>query len=255
MVPYNFEDNLKSKLEKRAIQPSDNSWEKLAEKLDEENKSNSKNIWWLGIAASIIGVLLVTIVYFDKIEATDSLPELVETPNEETKIKVNDTPESHNVTNSKKSFNEDKISVKEQSKTSIANKNTNKPTNKYLVRNTSKIAVATNNDKAENIQIEEVINENALIESEERQNSIVKNSEEKIDNQLDIDSEIELLLNNAQKEFAINNNKTKGTTVVNSNSLLKEVETDLEETFRDKVFKTVISSYHSVKTAVAERNN
>ena len=65
MAPIKFEENIKNKLEKRTINPSEDSWAKLSNKLDEqEGKSNKKIVWWIGIAASLVGVFLVTTLYF-----------------------------------------------------------------------------------------------------------------------------------------------------------------------------------------------
>ena len=61
----------------------------------------------------------------------------------------------------------------------------------------------------------------------------------KINTESRIDSEINLLLNNAKKEIALNGNIKDKATVVNANSLLEEVEIDLEQTFRDKVFNSL----------------
>ncbi len=41
---------------------------------------------------------------------------------------------------------------------------------------------------------------------------------------------------------------------VNANSLLSEVDGELELTFREKVFKTVNKNYKEVKVALANRN-
>jgi len=58
MAPIKFEDKLKDKLESRSLQPSEDAWNTLANKLDkEEEKNNNTRFWWLGIAASIIGVI------------------------------------------------------------------------------------------------------------------------------------------------------------------------------------------------------
>ncbi len=65
MAPIKFEEHIKDKLEKRRIEPSDKAWSKLSEKLDEhEGKSNNKMFWWLGIAASLVGVFLITTLIF-----------------------------------------------------------------------------------------------------------------------------------------------------------------------------------------------
>ena len=47
MAPIKFEENIKDKLEKRIIDPSVNSWNKLSDRLDKhKDGSNNKKIWW-----------------------------------------------------------------------------------------------------------------------------------------------------------------------------------------------------------------
>ena len=45
------------------------------------------------------------------------------------------------------------------------------------------------------------------------------------------------------------------TRTVDANALLQDVEEDLQQSFRSKVFEALQSGYESVITAVAERNN
>jgi len=67
MAPIKFEDNLKEKLEHRRLQPSTNAWEKLQNKLEtNQTKKSKETYWWLGIAASFIGILIVASVFFNK---------------------------------------------------------------------------------------------------------------------------------------------------------------------------------------------
>ena len=61
MAPMKFEEQLKDKLEQRTIEPSSNTWQKLSDKLDaNESKKKNKGFWYLGIAASIVGIIFIT---------------------------------------------------------------------------------------------------------------------------------------------------------------------------------------------------
>ena len=54
----------------------------------------------------------------------------------------------------------------------------------------------------------------------------------------------------------LNNNATVfNTNSVNADALLYEVESELDKTFRDKVFKELKIQFKSIKNAVAQRNN
>ena len=74
-------------------------------------------------------------------------------------------------------------------------------------------------------------------------------------NKVITDSDINALLEEAQKEIKLNRlyNETNG--VVDANALLQDVEAELNQSFRSKVFEALKSSYNSVKTAVAQRND
>jgi len=69
------------------------------------------------------------------------------------------------------------------------------------------------------------------------------------------DAEIDSLLKKAQKEILSNRIYNEQTRMVDAKALLQDVEEDLQQSFRSKVFEALQSGYESVKTAVAERNN
>ena len=67
MAPLKFEDNIKQELEKRVLTPSDSAWDKLETKLKTTNKSNKNQKWWfMGLAASLVGIFLVTSLVFQE---------------------------------------------------------------------------------------------------------------------------------------------------------------------------------------------
>ena len=47
----------------------------------------------------------------------------------------------------------------------------------------------------------------------------------------------------------------EGMKTVDANALLQDVESDLQQSFRNKIFEALKNSYETIKTAVAERNN
>jgi hypothetical protein len=69
------------------------------------------------------------------------------------------------------------------------------------------------------------------------------------------DAEINVLLDQAQKDIALHNLYNESTKKVDANALLRDVETDLEQSFRERAFKAIKSGYNYVKTTVTERNN
>jgi len=69
------------------------------------------------------------------------------------------------------------------------------------------------------------------------------------------DEAIDALLLQAQKEITLKKLYNVSTRVVDADLLLQDVEADLDQSFRTKVFETLKASYNTVKTAVAQRNN
>ena len=60
MAPNNIEESIKNKLEQRTIQPSADAWTKLESRLDATDKNyKNKTFFWIGLAASIVGILLI----------------------------------------------------------------------------------------------------------------------------------------------------------------------------------------------------
>ena len=253
MAPIKFEDNIKDKLEKRTIEPSDNAWNRLSEKLDaKEERSKNKIVWWLGIAASLVGVFLVTSLFFKTGEDQTVAPTLVETPVidsteiKETLLKVIENKEV--ITNKEVHINEAITAAKDVIKKPVIIKKKNSyKSNKEVLVNISK---AESKDEVKKLNDSEIIST-----QQEINEALVQNVKlEKNDNKL-FDSEIESLLESAQKDLFANTIKPENIKTVDANSLLQDVETALDQSFRDKVFNTLISGYNVVKTAVAERND
>ena len=67
--------------------------------------------------------------------------------------------------------------------------------------------------------------------------------------------EIETLLEKAQREISNQRLLDQATTKIDPASLLEDVETELERSFRDKVFDALGEGFNKIRTAVVERNN
>ena len=62
-------------------------------------------------------------------------------------------------------------------------------------------------------------------------------------------------MKDAEKAIFKEKIKNTNTQTFDADALLQDVEADLQQSFRAKVFEALKSSYETVKTAVAERNN
>ena len=67
--------------------------------------------------------------------------------------------------------------------------------------------------------------------------------------------EIDALLANAQREIKTRQILNPETQKVDAAALLLDVELELEQSFREKVFDALGESFNKIRTAVVERNN
>ncbi|WP_299251100.1 hypothetical protein [uncultured Lacinutrix sp.] len=251
MAPIKYEEDIKSRLDKRTIKPSAKSWDTLSQRLDnEEKKNNKKGFWWLGIAASIIGVLLVS-NFFLNIETTNNINTII--VEENTTI---DTLKTE-IKNKKSNYKTEEVIV--DSEEHLKTKNTTKPaikTKNYLAKNTSTKKATTNNIEVTNIQIVKalVLEENTI---KNKQSLVsIENATQKTQTKKQnvIDSEIDNLLAQATENIARERSKTVKIPI-DYNGLLIAVEDNIDESFRDKILKAVKKGYKTVKESVAERND
>ena len=238
MAPIKFEENIKDKLEKRTINPSDKSWEKLLFKLDEqEGKSKNKVIWWIAFAASLVGVFLATTIFFDKGENNLVSPTVVESPiNDIKKQKQALPPKEVVVENEESSLNE-----------------INKLQKKSKIKIVRQKALGNDYNESNSVESNVLKISESISEAVNHQEIVSQNPE--LNKDLVTDLEIESLLKNAQKDITLQRINKENIITVDANSLLQDVESDLDLSFRDKMFNTIISSYNTVKTAVVERND
>ncbi|WP_456440754.1 hypothetical protein [Psychroserpens sp.] len=263
MAPINFEDKLKDKLENRSLQPSPDAWNSLADRLDNEDKKNSNTrFWWIGIAASIVGVILVTTQFYKSTPNTEVSPIVVETkpsiqsdkelitdPVTIDKIVSNSEEEDENVEGT---YANEVVSVSINRTTE-----TQKPVLKekaiLQIEEPQVILASVEESKP---QMNDNIQVKVLSQEELKIIEVVDIIKQLQTNESSVsDKEIDSLLKQAQREILKTSIYDETTRTVDANALLQDVEVELEHSFRDKVFEALKSSYKSVKTAVAERRN
>jgi hypothetical protein len=249
MAPIKFDENIKEKLEGRNIQPSSEAWNKLSERLDNQKKNgSSKPYWWLGIAASIIGILLVVSQFLNNEIKVEASPKVVETP---MLIKQDANTQIANEVD-----NSDIMKTEELEKVHETTNST-----KLIINNTEEaIAVNTTekvNKEEKDIIVKplEIIEESLSFEDQQIKNVVAKVQSMEFDENTISDADINALLEQAQREIRLNNLINETTGVVDADALLQDVEADLDQSFRTKVFEALKLSFKSVKTAVAQRND
>ena len=261
MAPIKFEEHIKDRLEKRTIKPNSKSWDALSKKLDiHESKKSNKPLWYVGIAASIIGILFIanSLLFNTPVEIDENSPQVVDSekmPFDDKKLdtKLVETPVLEN--NEVHSDNLESGAIESKSDSKMVSQNTVQSQNHIAKAETKTSSLAQNQNNQDVLsnafddeKIGVVKTENTF---ELTQEVVVNNTENEVLNQSDLDSEIEKLLNEAQTTLTVTND----TKTIDANTLLQDVESDLDQSFKNKVFEALKTNFKKVKTAVADRNN
>ncbi len=229
MAPNKLETDFKNKLNQREIQPSENAWDRLDAMLTvaEENKPK-ESFGWLYIAASIIGFIFVGAIFFSQTEEVIDVKRnsvVIENNSNETAI-----PEKVQVTQPEIIQNEVVASIIDSKK----------------IKSNSK--KETTSDKV------------SIINNQNNQNQIAENSKTIETSQKNEIQNIEKPINNIPQQIVANVDQVAQNSISNSkikvdaNSLLSQVDGELELSFREKVIKKIDKNYKSVKQALANRN-
>ncbi len=240
MEPNKFEQQIKDKLEGRAIRPSVKSWDRLDAMLSVEEKPKKKSFVWFYVAASLFFVFGMT-YWLTNQNSNEVIPQntIVTTEGEDAKELL----EEQNSIENKVEINDNLIEDFQINKNSAIVQN-QEPKN---VNYDKKI-------KVENPK-EETFIQNQIIEEKE---AIVENNKPKTKNNKPIYVSPEKLLasveNNQENSSITNSNKTKSTVKVDANSLLSTVESEITEEYRETTFDKLKRKFDQAKTAVANRN-
>jgi len=281
MEPIKVEENIREKLQQRELQPSKEAWNKLAVSLAKEPKKKKNTIVWMAVAASLVGILLAVSFLFGSKEPNkikqlvkeDTVPKVEETENlriipiidERTKNVAEIDNFKEDEPSSEENFRKDNI------KQTVANANTNAKEKQKLENLTPNpkelIAVTLNNKIDEEIAanptknekiptIEKPIKTNNAIFITAKVEEVVATVQQiqKENNTVTLD-EIDALLRKAQRDISNNRILNSSTLKVDATALLLDVESELERSFRNKVFDALGEGFNKVRTAVAERNN
>lgn len=231
MEPVKFEDHIKKQLEKREITPSAGSWEKLEARLEQGPETSGPKLWWVGIAAAIAGVFFFLGTLF------------------------NDPVEPAVVEQTSKEIIPHEAVEQPETEVSIASEKTEKqevtipdtlPEKEPILKIETAIAV------------QEKRVENAIFESEETEMIDVPGIEESVSEATPppsavSDAEVDALLNAAMADLE-RNRSLYALQPVDAEELLHQVEYELEQNFRQKVFEVLKEGFSKAKTAVANRN-
>ncbi|WP_299777211.1 hypothetical protein [uncultured Formosa sp.] len=239
MASNNIETNIKNSLEKRRLQPSAQAWNQLQSQLDAQESTHSfKPYWFMAIAASFIGVLLLSTWMFKSNTNTDLQVVDVEIPVEKTEVVID---------SSTSSLEEVIVSLPKDEVVKTSKENgTLKAVSLNKNRKKTHTIVETLNPKEETKALGKL---NSTLE-DTLSNSALAQQEQAVSNDY-----IEDLLQQAEQQISSEKALKVSQQTVDSKALLESVENDIEHSFRDKVFEAVKSGFVKVKTAVVERND
>jgi hypothetical protein len=234
MEQDNFNKNIQEKFNFRTIEPSETAWNKLDAMLTlAEEKKRPKIFFWLSIAATFLLFTGVGYVFFPQNEKTKLMPSTEEIVTS----KTNSETETH------------KQSTKEIS-VSSENELADNPT----INTSSETKKSTTIHTAQNVDSKLEIYETALLKQEEviTANEIKKEGiKQEIKEPTYNYPTAETLLAEAQgQKKPTNISSFKSTLRVNPKELLQAVESELDQTFKEKT----ITKLKQAKSAFVNRN-
>jgi len=230
----------REELQNRKISPSLDSWDRLNEKLNtHEQKGKHKKGFFLKYAAVILVFISIGFYFFQSKEVVVNTPIIV-APTLKVDLKkipeIIEEPEIRVVTNP--AVVPTKKSIKKEKKAIVKNDPVKKE------------AIASNDN------IEATETSKKIVDETEINNSSLKEilvTETLSEEQL-INNEIEQLLKNSQIKIT-KNRQNSVKRMVSANTLLFEVEDDLDKDLKQKLFETIVNTLKNPKEVVTVRGN
>lgn len=260
MAPIKFEDHLREKLQERELQPSSKAWDKLTDALGEEPREQSKKLWFYGVAASLLIALIAGRLFFGSSEAIEGTPELVE---ESPVEQIEDLEESIQILEPETEQVQGTpvlAEIEEASLDRIQEKKDLQPEEDLVISEplmpeqvviTAAAEESPNRldvgaaqpeivDPMTNAKVAEVVE--AVLALQVQNNTVTP-------------EEIDALLAQANRDLANRRLLEQADGKIDPMALLNDVELELEQSFRDRVFEALGSGFDKVRTAVVDRNN
>ena len=255
MAPNKVENQIKEQLNAREIQPTEMAWDRLDSMLSVAEAKSAKrspffSFRFIGIAASFLVFLSIGIVYFNK-KNTEIKPENNVVVTEKDNNINGNINGNDNINSNEGNIND----IKVESQVVQTNNNESSTINNQAQKVNSKSSKGFNQNQK--TPINSINNQEKIIpfKSSEAvaQNEQPKQiAQEKVVNQKPTYISVDDLLASVEKQP-----KTTSKVAaikVDANSLLSEVDGELEQTFREKVISRIGKSYQNAKSALANRN-
>jgi len=275
MAPIKFEENIREKLQERELQPNKDSWNELSKKLGHAPAPKNNRRVWMAVAAGFMGLLLVisyvlttgnenkstqlvdeNIITPSEVDDVIKTPRLEDNPLNTTPVVASETVENdldEPITDAENKLIPKKVIAAVNGNEGQSQANT---TTKELIPLIKKEAIAEVIKEPKEFPNEklEPNKEDLFVDNKVEAVVTAVRQMEQLKNTVTAE-EIETLLVKAQRDIATNRILASSNKKIDPSALLQDVETEMERSFRDKVFEALGEGYNKVRTAVVERNN
>jgi len=226
MEPNKLENNFRKQLNRREIQPSEMAWDRLDAMLSVAENKKPKKRTWLYIAASFLGFMLIGSLFFNQSETEIKTNDAV-VVQENTKSQTENTSQDQTSPVSSST-----ITAVQPNQKAIASVTTSSKKGSKATTENSSISEKGTEEVQIIEEIKPVVKPNRYIESE----SLLAEAETKLQTE------------------SIKSSVAKSGVKVNSKNLLNSVEGELDDTFRERVVRSIGKNYETVKSSLATRN-
>ncbi len=238
MAPVEFEKNIKEKLEERRIDPSGDSWNRIAAQL--KSPESKKPGFWPYAVAATLAVVFFSGLWIIREASTDQM-------SGNPVVEENISPAVQNDLRPKP----DPKIVSEAALASDISDDTQEPTEQTRpevqeLKISEKSLANSDLEKKEDV-LDPMINEK--LKEVVAQVRILEENKDSVS-----DAEVDLLLQQAQQELLAEVD-LQSKEAVDHQALLSGVETEIDKSFRDQVFEKLKLGFDKVRTAVASRND
>lgn len=271
MPRLDFEKQFSRQLKDRELQPSQGSWEKLQGKLEQGEKKRSPLYLWFGVAASMAGALLIlNFVFGDPV--VDTPPGIVNTEVEKTEASPAEDPSSDSrVVLEEPEATKEKVDPFKFREEIVLRSTATEVANNAEVAGPGEPVKAKASEKADILlapSADEAVAAGSETLAEEdfgtRQitdaeiDALLKDAIAEVSKELPqarevTDAQIEALLAEARAEVR-NEKILYQTATYDAGTLLQEVETELEHSFREQVFDIIRDGFRKTRNAVVNIN-
>jgi hypothetical protein len=241
METNNFDNQIKEQLEQRTMEPSAKSWEQLRSKLDHKDKKTIPIYVWLRVAASLVaGFLIVNLVFISSNET--NLPMLVN--------------ETHNTP--KDDFLQNPNPINEITLTEVSEEQeiqvTSSGTKIHYPKSTTSVE---ENSIVESLPKEKKHDTHILSEENflPKLNEIIAIATAENTEKNKTEDEVDALLRDAAEQLYLENKYSERLSEIHAKSLLQSVESELNQTFREKIIDILKEGLLITKNAVAIKTN